>query len=42
MILLYPFNKQNNLAVEEIRTEYKDEFQQQSVLRVDERSCVSF
>lgn len=42
LILLYPFNKQNNLAVEEIRTEYKDDFQQQSVLRVDERSCVSF
>lgn len=42
LILLYPFNKQNNLAVEEIRTEYKQDFQQQSVLRVDERSCVSF
>lgn len=42
LILLYPFNKQNNLAVEEIRTQYKEDFQQQSVLRVDERSCVSF
>lgn len=42
LILLYPFNKDNNLAVEEIRTEYKDDFQQESVLRVDERSCVSF
>ncbi len=42
LILLYPFNEENNLAVEEIRTEYKGEFQQQSVLRVDEQSCVSF
>lgn len=42
LILLYPVNKQNNLAVEEIRTQYKEDFQQQSVLRVDERSCVSF
>jgi len=42
LILLYPFNKENNLAVEDIRTEYKHKFQQQSVLRVDERSCVSF
>ena len=42
LILLYPFNKKSNLAVEEIRTEYKEDFQQQSVLRVDEQSCVSF
>ncbi len=40
LILLYPFNKKSNLAVEEIRTEYKEDFQQQSVLRVDEQSCV--
>ncbi len=40
LILLYPFNKKSNLAVEEIRTE--EDFQQQSVLRVDEQSCVSF
>ncbi|MGH8474934.1 MAG: DUF3574 domain-containing protein, partial [Methylococcales bacterium] len=42
LILLYPFNKQNNLAVEDIRTDYKQDFKQQSVLRLDERSCVSF
>jgi Protein of unknown function (DUF3574) len=42
LILLYPFNKASNQAVEQIRTDYKNEFQQQSVLRVDEQSCVSF
>ncbi len=42
LILLYPFTRQNNRAVDEIRTKYKDNFQQQSVLRVDEQSCVSF
>ncbi len=42
LILLYPFNKISNRAVETIRKEYKSDFQQESVLRVDERSCVSF
>ena len=42
LILLYPFNKESSKAVEQIRTDYKNEFQQQSVLRVDEQSCVSF
>lgn len=42
LILLYPFNKESNQWVEQIRTEYKDAFQQESVLRVDEQSCVSF
>ena len=42
LILLYPFNKESNQNVEKIRTDYKDDFQQESVLRVDEQSCVSF
>jgi Protein of unknown function (DUF3574) len=42
LILLYPFSKQSSAAVDEIRTEYKNTFQQESVLRVDEPSCVSF
>jgi hypothetical protein len=42
LILLYPFNQKSNRAVEQIREAYKDTFQQESVLRVDEQSCVSF
>lgn len=42
LILLYPFSKGRNLMVDEIRNDYKQEFQQESVLRVDEYSCVSF
>jgi hypothetical protein len=42
LILLYPFSKQSSAGVDEIRAEYKTTFQQQSVLRVDEPSCVSF
>ena len=42
LILLYPFSKALSTDVEQIRTDYKDAFQQQSVLRVDEQSCVSF
>ena len=42
LVLLYPFNKQRNALIEEIRSQYKTLFQQESVLRVDERSCVSF
>ncbi len=42
LILLYPFSQTNNGAVEEIRKAYKDTSQQESVLRVDEQSCVSF
>ena len=42
LILLYPFNKKSNGAVERIREAYKDTFQQESVLRVDGHSCVSF
>jgi hypothetical protein len=42
LILLYPFNTESNRKIEEIRNSYKSQFQQQSVLRVDENSCVSF
>jgi hypothetical protein len=42
LILLYPFNQRSNRAVEKIREAYKDTFQQESVLRIDEQSCVSF
>jgi len=42
LILLYPFSPDSNRKVEQIRTAYKDAFQQESVLRVDEQSCVSF
>jgi hypothetical protein len=42
LILLYPFNMESNQSVEQIRTDYKQDFQQESVLRVDEQSCVSF
>lgn len=42
LILLYPYSRQSSALVEQIRSAYKDEFQQESVLRVDEQSCVSF
>jgi hypothetical protein len=42
MILLYTFNSESSIAVEQIREAYKKTFQQESVLRVDEHSCVSF
>lgn len=42
LILLYPFNNESSGKIEEIRESYKSQFQQQSVLRVDESSCVSF
>jgi Protein of unknown function (DUF3574) len=42
LILLYPFSKESNQAVEQIRADYKKDFQQESVLHVDEQSCVSF
>lgn len=42
LILLYPFSKESNQAVEQIRADYKKDFQQESVLRIDEQSCVSF
>jgi hypothetical protein len=42
LILLYPFSKSLSTLVDEVRAEYKSAFEQQSVLRVDEHSCVSF
>lgn len=42
LILLYPFSKGSSALVDEVRAEYKSAFQQESVLRVDEHSCVSF
>lgn len=42
LILLYAFDQRQSDSVEEIRRRYKERFRQQSVLRVDRRSCVSF
>ena len=44
MILLYPARGSGdaNRAIERIRVDYKTLFEQQSVLRADDASCVSF
>lgn len=42
LILFYPWTGRRNRAVDRIRELYKQAFQQQAVLRVDETSCVSF
>jgi hypothetical protein len=43
LILLYPLtDRQANREIEEIRQAYKDQFQQTSVLRVDDVQRVSF
>ncbi len=43
LILLYPLtDRQANREIEEIRQAYKDQFQQTSVLRVDDLQRVSF
>ena len=43
LILLYPLRAERaSERIEEIRTEYKRRFEQQSVLRADAISCVSF
>jgi Protein of unknown function (DUF3574) len=44
LILLYPIKQGNNSTrkIEEIRETYKKTFQQESVLRTDDLSCVSF
>ncbi|MDO9104737.1 MAG: DUF3574 domain-containing protein [Methylovulum sp.] len=42
LIVFYPMSKQRNAAIERIRAAYKNAFQQKSVLRVDQLSCVSF
>lgn len=42
LVLLYTFSRESSVKVEQVREAYKSAFQQQSVLRVDEPSCVSF
>lgn len=42
LILLYPYNRDNSRNIEAIRATYVQAFQQESVLRVDGSSCVSF
>jgi hypothetical protein len=43
LILLYPATEEfRHQRIERIREEYKSAFQQESVLRVDSSSCVSF
>ncbi|GAP94194.1 DUF3574 domain-containing protein [Leptolyngbya sp. NIES-2104] len=42
LLLLYPFDSESNRRIEHIRAAYRSKFQQQSVLRTDARSCVSF
>jgi hypothetical protein len=42
LIVLYPITAKSNRQLEQIRTAYTTTFQQQSVLRADELSCVSF
>ncbi len=42
LLLVYPLNNKHHNSIEQIRTVYKQMFRQQSVLRVDDLSCVSF
>jgi hypothetical protein len=42
LILLYALDRSSNARIEEIREAYKGMFDQESVLRADELSCVSF
>lgn len=42
LILLYPFNWESNRRIKQVQELYIKTFQQQSVLRTDEQSCVSF
>jgi hypothetical protein len=42
LVVLYPFGPARNEQIEAIRTAYRAQFQQQSVLRIDEMQCVSF
>lgn len=42
LILLYPYDRANSRNIEAIRAAYVQTFQQESVLRVDGSSCVSF
>ena len=43
MILLYPLAEpDSDRRIEEILTAYRDNFQQESVLHIDDQSCVTF
>ncbi len=43
VILLYPLaDPDSDRRIEEIRSAYRDKFQQESVLRIDDQSCVTF
>jgi Protein of unknown function (DUF3574) len=42
LILLYSYDRDNSRKIESIRAAYSKTFQQESVLRVDGSSCVSF
>lgn len=42
LVLLHPGGEEASAAIEAIRDEYIDEFDQQAVLRTDESSCASF
>jgi hypothetical protein len=42
IVLLYPFETRTSAAAEEIRTAYRSQFQQESVMRVDDAECVAF
>lgn len=43
LILLYSFtDKESNQKIEQIRVNYQKAFQQESVLRIDERICATF
>lgn len=42
LVLLYPFSAKSSRLVEEIRADYKGQFQQESVLRIDMEMCASF
>lgn len=42
LILFYPWNNSRHRSIERIRALYKQTFQQEAVLRVDDESCVSF
>ncbi|MDS3862202.1 DUF3574 domain-containing protein [Thermosynechococcaceae cyanobacterium BACA0444] len=42
LMIFHPGNNLNHQAIEAIRTTYKIKFQQESVIRVDQQTCVSF
>ncbi|MBO3458967.1 DUF3574 domain-containing protein [Aetokthonos hydrillicola Thurmond2011] len=42
LILFYPFDQESNRRIQQIRQAYITTFQQESVLRADKQSCVSF